>query len=275
MKRYEQCILATCSVPWDEDGRITGVFYETMIAGGAKPMVGIISLSLQTVIERIERSHEIGVRSFQLSLPSWGECTFSEIRHFFAETCGRFEDCSFLHYNCPRSRRMLSPDESGMLAGEFPNLVATKNGAGSPVQIVSLARKAPQLQHFLTEFNFAAGCLLGVDVGLLISVASIHWKRAKLFYRACRDRQIQEVDNYVAQLEEIHYNLFRIVGQQGHIDGVYDKLFSKMADPRFPLRLLPPYSYAKEESFFEFVNDLRENHPEWIDEASIMIKERI
>ncbi len=110
-KRYSCCIMGTCCVPWDGEGgldepvfrrhirsllergtkhlyvfgtagegyavddeqfdRITTVFSEEMRAGGAEPMVGIISLSLSTVIRRIERACERGIQRFQISLPSW------------------------------------------------------------------------------------------------------------------------------------------------------------------------------------------------------------
>ncbi len=306
MKRYEQCILATCPVPWDENynfaedifrnqidhiikygtkhiyifgtagegyavsdsqfNRITSVFAKQMIAAGAQPMVGVISLSLPTIIERIEYSYNLGVRFFQLSLPAWGECTFDEVRSFFNETCGRFKDCSFLHYNTIHSKRLISPNEYTILAEQFENLVATKNGAGSVVQIVSLARKTPQLRHFFTEMNFATAAMMGLDAGLLISISSINWKRARLFYHAGLNRQIDELSGYVVQLEEILGSLLRIIGRQGHIDGAYDKLYSKIADAGFPLRLLPPYGYAKDESFFEFVSYLREHYPMWIDD---------
>lgn len=56
-----------------------------------------------------------------------------------------------------------------------------------------------------------------------------------------------------------------IVGSQGHIDGVYDKLFCKIVDRRFPLRLLPPYTYAKDESFMEFVSCIRQQYPNWLE----------
>ena len=62
-------------------------------------MVGVISLSLPTIIERIERARQMGIRHFQISLPSWGALSDSELKTFFKETCGRFPDCSFLHYN--------------------------------------------------------------------------------------------------------------------------------------------------------------------------------
>jgi hypothetical protein len=42
-------------------------------------MIGIISLSLPTIIERIERAQAMGARRFQLSLPSWGALRDSEL----------------------------------------------------------------------------------------------------------------------------------------------------------------------------------------------------
>ena len=306
MKRFERCILATCPVPWDENynfaedifrdqlrhilkygtkhiyifgtagegyavsdsqfARITEVFCDEMEADQAEPMVGIISLSLPTIIERIRLSYELGVRCFQISLPSWGRCNFDEIRRFFGETCGLFEDCSFLHYNLSRSKRLIVPDEYVLLADEFPNLVATKCGATSAVDIISLVRKVPQAQHFLTDFNFAIASLLGLDIGFLISTASGNWKTARQFYNACIEHKVQDINKYTIELSQIDNALLRIVGQQGHLDGVYDKMYSKIADNQFPLRLLPPYSYADDESFWEYVKYIKENHPHWISE---------
>lgn len=305
MKRYEKCILATCPVPWDEDynfaenifrdqlrhilkhgtkhiyifgtsgegyavsdsqfSRITKVFSDEMRAHQAEPMVGVMSLSLATIIERIQTASDLGVRHFQLSLPAWGACNFDEIRRFFVETCGRFADCSFLHYNNLRSKRTITPDEYALLADEFPNLVATKNGATTPLAIISLTQKAPQLQHFLTEFNFAVANMLGLDAGFLISVACTGWKTAGAFYQTCIDREIDEINKYVIELKDIHGALMKCVGSQGHMDGAFDKHFSKMADNRFPLRLLPPYGYADDGSFAEFARYVKENHPHWID----------
>src|SRR5262249_43027051 len=101
MKRYPCCLLCTCCVPWDENGnfleevfrrevntmlkgtrhlyvfgtagegyavterqfdQIVRVFSDAMQAGGAEPMVGVINLSLPTIIERIGRARDMGVR---------------------------------------------------------------------------------------------------------------------------------------------------------------------------------------------------------------------
>src|SRR4051794_10296454 len=102
MKRYPPCIMATCCVPWDDQGRfaepifrrgvrsmlkagtkhlyvfgtagegfavadqqfdqIVTVFADEMRQGNAEPMVGVINLSLATILDRIERCRGRGVR---------------------------------------------------------------------------------------------------------------------------------------------------------------------------------------------------------------------
>src|SRR5437016_6854891 len=128
MTRYPACIMATAVVPWDERGdfaedlfrhevrellakltkhlyvfgtagegyavsdrqfdRIVRVFHEEMKAGGSEAMAGIISLSLPTIVERITHARELGVRRFQISLPSWGALSETEVFEFFRQTCG-------------------------------------------------------------------------------------------------------------------------------------------------------------------------------------------
>ena len=134
-KRYPACILAACCVPWKEDGtlaeeifrreirnlltnltrdiylfgtagegyavtdkqfdQIVRIFREETKQSDVRGMVGIISLSLSTMIERIERAREIGIRQFQISLPSWGALSDGELKTFFKETNGaeRVESC--------------------------------------------------------------------------------------------------------------------------------------------------------------------------------------
>jgi dihydrodipicolinate synthase/N-acetylneuraminate lyase len=118
MKRYPSAIMSTCCVPWDDRDRfaesifrrgvrlalagtphlyifgtagegyavtdrqfdeIVTAFADEMRQGGAEPMVGVIHLSLGTILERIERCRAAGVRRFQISLPSWGALNEREL----------------------------------------------------------------------------------------------------------------------------------------------------------------------------------------------------
>ncbi|MDB6023963.1 MAG: hypothetical protein JWM68_186, partial [Verrucomicrobiales bacterium] len=150
-KRYAPCILATCCVPWNEDrcfaedifrrqvrnlltnltrdlyifgtagegyavtdkqfDQIVRVFREETSQPDVRGMVGVMGLSLGTMIERIERARGMGIRYFQISLPSWGALNDGEMKQFFKEICARFPDCSFMHYNLLRTKRIVTPDE--------------------------------------------------------------------------------------------------------------------------------------------------------------------
>ena len=129
----------------------------------------------------------MGARRFQISLPSWGALRDAELDVFFQETCGRFPDCEFLHYNLQRAQRLITPAEYGRLAERHPNLVATKNSTTDESRIQGLLAEAPQLQHFNTEPGFAYASTLG-ECGLLISLASMNLKLGQAYFRAGRDR---------------------------------------------------------------------------------------
>jgi dihydrodipicolinate synthase/N-acetylneuraminate lyase len=230
-------------------------------------MVGIISMSLPTVIERIARARDMGARRFQLSLPSWGALRDSEMETFFRETCGRFPDCEFLHYNLARTGRIITGSEYGRLAERHSNLVATKNSTTDVARLTSLMRDAPQLQHFITEGGFALASMMG-ECGLLISIASIHLQLGQRYFHAGVTQDSTTLSEMARELEAMVAVMKEIVSDSAHMDGAYDKMFCRMHDPEFPLRLLPPYSYVSEETFQRFVDHLRSTHQRWLSRTS-------
>lgn len=302
MSRYPACIMGCCVIPWDDklefmedlfrhqvsellrvgtkhlylfgtagEGyavtnsqfrEITRVFVEEMRSADADPMIGAISLSLPSIIERIEIARELGVRKFQISLPSWGALSDAEVESFFQETCGRFPDSQFLHYNLLRTKRLITPQEYGRLAERHPNLVATKNSTDSMTRIEGLFTHAPQLRHFLNETGYLYGSLLG-ECGLLISVAATNWKSGHAYFAAGQRRDLEALVAAQRQLVPLTNALIQVAGPGERIDGAYDKILWKLYDSRFPLRLLPPYSSATEEAFQQFSKTLRDRFPEW------------
>ena len=128
-KRYPACIMASAMIPWTEEWQvdepifrrqvrtflandyrhlyifgtagegyavtdeqfvhIARIFADEMHTGGADPMVGVISLSLPTIIARIDAARALGVRQFQISLPSWGECRDGFITLSISRTISR------------------------------------------------------------------------------------------------------------------------------------------------------------------------------------------
>jgi dihydrodipicolinate synthase/N-acetylneuraminate lyase len=301
-KRYRTCILAACCVPWTDDfafaeeifrrqvrhlighgitdlyifgtagegyavtesqfDEITEVFLDETRGDGVQGMIGVISLSLPTIIERIERAREMGARRFQLSLPSWGTLRDTELDIFFRETCGRFPDCEFLHYNLQRAGRIVTGAEYGRLAELHANLVATKNSTADTQRLRSLLTEAPQLQHFITEVGFAEASMID-ECGLLISIANTNLALGKAYFEAGRCRDGVVLAETGREASQLIAELLKLVGSDTHMDGAFDKLFCRVNDPRFSLRLLPPYEGATEAVFEQFVDLLKKKYPRW------------
>jgi dihydrodipicolinate synthase/N-acetylneuraminate lyase len=244
--------------------QIARVFVDEMRSGQAEPMVGVISLSLETILRRIAFArNSLGVRLFQISLPSWGALEDAEVRAFFDTVLGRFDDCQFLHYNLLRTKRLVTAGEYAAIAADHPNLVATKNSTDSMQRVRDLLDGAPMLQHFLNERGFVYGSLIG-ECGLLISLASTNHDAGRRYFDAGRSRDMQTLLQLEGELHEISKEFHACVGGGvNRIDGAYDKVLWRLHDPRFPLRLLPPYAGASESSTDAFLRFLREHYPHW------------
>lgn len=228
--------------------QIVTAFTRTMKECKGTPMVGVVSLALGTMIERIERAHAQGVREFQLSLPSWGALNDHELDVFFAETCGRFPDCNFLHYNLLRTKRRLTSVEYLRLAAAHPNLVAVKAGTNDEAIVADWLKVSPRLRFYLTEGAYAIARRTH-EVGLLISLASINPKRAKRFVSGTNAERTADE----AELRAMLAVLLKRAENRFHMDGAFDKLLFKVSDPSFPLRLLPPYASSSDEDYAEFM----------------------
>jgi len=243
--------------------RVATIFAETMKeAGGSPPMVGLVSLSLKTMIERAEFCLRQGITTFQFSLPNWAATSDSEMRRVFAELCGRFPEAKFLHYNLMRSGRLVRPTEYAELAERHTNLVATKYGGGDPFMISGLMQSAPQLRHFLTEQGYYIGAPLG-ECALLTSISSSHPARARDYLAAGANGDAQHFAKLYRELCGVLHALLDATGTS-HIDGAYDKAILRLSEPDFPLRLLPPYETTTLEAFAKYRDTLAAHYPDWL-----------
>lgn len=277
--RYPQSNLAACMLPWTADFRldvttfeqhvtealragytklylmgtagegyaltdatfkeVVRIFARLTVKPGIDPQVGIISLSMAQILERIGWAREQGIRMFQISLPSWGALDEKERMLFFKTVCGTFPDCRFLHYNLPRAKYILTGPDYRRITDEVPNLVATKNSTSDYARVADLMKHAGMLQHFFLEGGFAFGCLLG-ECSLLCSYDSLFPQTTWDFYRAGLSRDLPTLFRIHILLNEVDKVLF------GHcsrdmIDGCFDKTMLWLKSPQFSSRVLPPY----------------------------------
>jgi hypothetical protein len=285
-KRFPPVLFATCTIPWDPAYRfdeplfrrevcrraavtrhlyvfgtagegyavsesqyraVAAAFLDEARANGVDPTLGVVSLSLETIVERIEWARELGCRSFQLSFPSWGALRGPEIDAFFDATCGRFEDCSFHHYNQTRTKLLLRADQYAALARRHPNLVAVKYSTTDVDALEACIDAAPELQFFPTESGYVR-VRDHRECGLLASVAMFDFELA-LSYHAARGVELARLG---ARCADVEGALVAAISPYAHMDGAFEKAISKLHEPEFPLRLLPPYMGAPDAAFRAF-----------------------
>jgi dihydrodipicolinate synthase/N-acetylneuraminate lyase len=239
----------------------------------SRAMIGLISLSMRTTIERIERCMDLGLRTFQFALPGWGALNDNELATFFREVLGRFPEADFLHYNLQRASRVLGPSEYARLAAQYPNFVGAKNGTSNIVTLHDLLTQAPTIRQFYTELGYPQGCLFG-EPGYLMSLTTMNpWLGVKLFEAGVAGDLATLFGIQAEALEQ--FELLAVSGAaevsgaefpaaKPHMDGAFEKILAKVLDPNFPLRLLPPYQGATDAVFEDFVGRMRTHLPNWL-----------
>jgi len=303
MARYPQAILVSCEIPWDENEnllegvfrreiqhtllefnhlyifgtagegyavdtarfqQIVRIFYEETQGDDIHPMVGVIGLSTANIVERLGLAYDAGFRIFQISLPAWGALNDVELLTFFQDVCGTFSDAQFLHYNLPRTKRVLAGEDYQRLIEVVPNLVATKTTGGGLPSAASLMRHASELQHFFGEGNFPHGCQYG-QCSLLSSFGPMAPHKAKRLFEAGRTGQIEKLIQLQHEFHEIGVDLFGPLRNEARIDGAYDKMLVRLGGfEEMPLRLLSPYQGFTEAQYQACKRILHENYPDWV-----------
>ncbi len=224
---------------------VVTLFARLTVKPGLDPQIGIISLSMGQIIERIAWCREQGIRMFQISLPSWGMLDSQEIMVFFKSVCGAFPDCRFLHYNLPRTKHIINGAEYRRIMDEVPNLVATKNSTSDYARVADLMKHSGGLQHFFLEGGFAFGSLLG-ECSLLCSYDALFPKMTWDFFEAGGKKDKDALFRIHIFLNEVGKVLFGHC-KRSMIDGSYDKTFLWLRNPQFSNRMLPPYLGLTEE----------------------------
>jgi dihydrodipicolinate synthase/N-acetylneuraminate lyase len=303
MARYPQAILVSCEAPWDENEQliedvfrrevrsvlqrfnhlyvfgtagegyavdtarfqqIVRIFYEETRGADVHPMVGVIGLSTANIVERIAFAYATGFRVFQISMPAWGALNDTEVMTFFRDVCGAFPDAQFLHYNLPRTKRVLEGADYRRLIDAVPNLVATKNTGGGLERAAALMTQAGELQHFFGETNFPHGCMYG-ECSLLSSFGPMSPHKTWALFEAGRKGQMVEMFKLQKEFHDMLYGVLGSVLSEGRIDGAYDKMLVRLGGlEEMPLRLLSPYQGFSEEQYQACKRILHEQFPEWL-----------
>lgn len=303
MTRYPQAVLASCEIPWDENEnlmedvfrkevqhtlrigfnnlyifgtagegysvdtarfrQIVRIFHQETRGEDIHPMVGVIALSTANVVERLGFAHEIGFRTFQISLPCWEALNDSEVMTFFKDVCGTFPDSKFLHYNLSRAKRVLGGTDYRRLVDAVPNLAATKTG-GALAHIADVMHHAPELQHFFPEAGFSHGCNYG-ECSLLTSFGAMTPHKVWELFEAGVSGQTEKLFELQHGFHDLLTDVFGPLLELKRVAGAYDKMIVRLGGlEEFPLRLLSPYQCFTEEQYQSCKRTFLEKYPDWV-----------
>jgi dihydrodipicolinate synthase/N-acetylneuraminate lyase len=305
MARYPSTVMVSIVCPWDDDERLnepvfrqatrhalTSGFRHLYVFGtagegyavdtgrfravveilldetsgtDAQPMVGVIGLSTANVVERLRVAHELGIRAFQVSLPSWSPLTDAEVIDYLGGVCGSFPDSVFMHYNTAKAGRLVSGGLYRDVVERVPNLVATKTMTSDLGIVAGVVRDAPELMHFLTEQSIAYGGLFG-EVALLGTFAALAPAQSWALLDAVQHGRHTEAAEIGAWFERLNHTIFDPLMVDRRVDGAYDKTIEKLSKGMagFPLRMLSPYRTVSELEFEDAWQRLRDAFPELV-----------
>ena len=227
------------------------------------PMVGVISMSMTEIMERIRMAGELGVRYFQISFPNWGAVSGEEALIFFKTVCGAFPDYQFMHYNnALRSRKRLAPKDYKRLVEEIPNLVAVKFPGPSFNEIHEFANMDLPLRVYLLEYAYGYGSMVYPEFGFLASITNSSYAIMRKYYQAGVEKDWDTIlkihNDFPAAYDALFSNC-----PGDKIDSAYDKLYLQFTIPEFPSRILPPYVGCTDAQVEGFKAAMRENLPHW------------
>jgi hypothetical protein len=100
------------------------------------------------------------------------------------------------------------------------------------------------------------------ECGILASLVT-NWSQLHSLFEAGRRGDLPAMLTIQQECNLVLQTMFETMPGD-RMDGAYDKVFEKMYDPEFPLRLLPPYSGTTDTEFQAFVSLLRKRLPHWI-----------
>jgi len=241
-------------------------FFADQLRGYTEPvMVSIITTSLAETIERVGFVKSLGIKNIMFPLPSWGVLRKEEAENYMHHLFSAHPDCNFIHYNhSPLARIRMYADSYDRLAKAHSNFVAVKNACCDHTDIRLMAEYDTPLLEYYLEFYYPIACQWGLKPSLLPSVLCTNRKVALEYYDAGQRgdwARTQEIDRETQKIVDAMGEFL----EGGRNDGCYDKLFQKMNDPKFPIRMYPPYIGFTDEQYERFAAAVRERVPSWFE----------
>ena len=196
--------------------------------------------------ERIKRCNALRPSAYQVILPDWVVPSHKEMLDFFVTTASLANDIPLVLYNPPHAKKLLRPDEYGLIAAAIPQLIGIKVADGNAGWFDDMRKHAASLSVFLPGHLLASGVKEKVGAGAYSNVACINPAAAQQWW------QLMQTDlNAAIDLEKRMLAFFdRCIvpfKNAGYSNPALDKFLAAVGNwAKIGTRLRKPYQWIAE-----------------------------
>ena len=158
----------------NEFDQVNQLLSQKCLEAGMPFQIGVSHPFPVVMWERIKRCNSLRPSAYQVILPDWVVLSHKEILDFFMITASLAKDIPLVLYNPPHAKKVLRPDEYGLVSAAIPQLIGIKVAGGDARWFDEMRRHAASLAVFLPGHLLASGFKEKVGAGAYSNVACIH-----------------------------------------------------------------------------------------------------
>lgn len=200
----------------------------------------------QECLERIRSTKHLEPDAYQVILPDWFVVRGEEVIAFLDRVVREAAPCGVVLYNPPHAKRQLPPEEFGLLARRFPDLLGIKVAGGDDAWYSAMRGECGDLSIFIPGHFLVTGLRNGAH-GSYSNVACIDPACAVAWNALAHTRP---EDAMKIQEEILSFLERRITPylKAGHVNAAADKLLAAVGGwSRVGTRLRWPYRWVPED----------------------------
>jgi len=208
--------------------------------------IGASHMSPQTCLDRVRRAHRYRPSAVQVILPDWFPVSDEEAIAFLSRVAEVAAPIGLVLYNPSHAKRVLQPEDFGMLKAAVPALVGIKVAGGDADWYARMRKAGGDLSVFVPGHHLATGIKYGA-AGSYSNVACLNPAAAQRWYQLMtRDLDAALVVEQRLQRFMDQY-ILPYIRHQGYSNQAVDKLLAAIGGwapigtrLRWPYRWIPP-----------------------------------
>ena len=211
------------AIELDEFRQLARLFGKAVEAANVNAAMGVTWTNTRGIIDRIRAACDAGVPNVHVAFPYFMPMARGDIDRFWNDLASAVPEARWIHYAHPRCTPTLTGADYARIAQAFPDqLIGTKLGTVSIMEITEIIRRAPQLAHLAVDPFLAPAALLGARGNCSYWVNTLpHWMRR--YMNACATADWPTAIACHNKLNEWEFTHIRPIRDAGHLHGIIGK----------------------------------------------------